>query len=127
MTASRVDDLPELVIGDHDDAIVALLRRIQGAMLVHPEAGLALYRSLGAEGRLFAQTTEGRLWWERLQGSALLERALLVWQSASVWMTEESQGALAPSALVDAVAQAAMSSRRDALLERLFSSVDGDV
>jgi hypothetical protein len=118
------DGIPELVIVDEDDAVLDHLRRIQRAMLVHPEAGLALYHGLVEEGRLFAQTSDGSLWQERLRNSALLERALLVWQNASVWMTEEDSDAVAPSALVDAVSEVAMSNRRDALLEKLFRTLD---
>jgi len=126
MTSSDFADLPELAISDEDEAILHHLRTIQRAMLLHPEAGLGLYQALVEEGRLFAQTSEGRRWRDRLRSSALLERALLVWQNASVWMTEEASETTAPSALVDAVAQVAMSNRRDALLERLFRTLDGD-
>ena len=126
MTTPTIDDIPELVIADRDDAILDLLRRIQRSMLVHPEAGLALYQGLVEEGRLFAQTADGRRWKEQVSRSALVERAMLVWQNASLWMTEEASDAVAPSALLDAVATVATSERRDALLERLFSSLDGE-
>jgi hypothetical protein len=119
------DDVPELVIEDRDESILALLRTLQRAVLTHPEAAQALYGALVEEGRLFAQTAEGRRWQERLEGSALLERALLVWQNASLWVTEERADGAAPSALVDAVAAAAASPARDVLLERLFRDVDG--
>jgi len=119
------DDVPELVIADGHDAIVGLLRDLQRALLMHPEAGQALYGALAREGRLFAQTEDGRRWRERIEGSALLERAVLVWQNAAMWMTEESGGGAAPSALIDAVAAAAMSPQRDLLLERLFRDLDG--
>lgn len=124
-TAPEGDGVPELVIEGRDDAIVSLLRVLQRAVLTHPEAAQALYGALTAEGRLFAQTAEGRRWQERLEGSALLERALLVWQNASLWVTEERPDAAAPSALVDALASAARSPRRDALLERLFRDLEG--
>jgi hypothetical protein len=126
MTIPAPDDLPELVIADGDDAILDLLRRIQRAMLVHPEAGLALYQCFVEEGRLFAQTADGRRWKDRIGRSALVDRAMLVWQNASLWMTEEASDAVAPSALLDAVATVATSERRDALLERLFRTLDGE-
>jgi hypothetical protein len=43
-----------------------------------------------------------------------------VWQSATLWMLEEQDGAATPSALIDAVAAAAASPDRDVLLDRLF-------
>jgi hypothetical protein len=124
VTANR-DGIPELAITDGDDAIVALLRDVQRALLVHPEAGQALFARLAQEGRMFAQTEEGRRWRERIEGSALLERAVLVWQNAAMWMTDEAADGAAPSALIDAVAAAAMSPRRDVLLERLFRDLEG--
>jgi hypothetical protein len=127
MTDRHPDDVPELVISDADDAILALLRELQRALLLHPEAGQALYASLAQEGRLFGQTEDGRRWRERIERSALLERALLVWQNAAMWMTEEARDSGAPSALIDAVAAAAMSPRRDSLLERLLRDLDGGV
>jgi hypothetical protein len=118
------DDVPELVIRDADAAILTLLRQLQAALLLHPEAGQALYGWLAQEGRLFGQTEDGRRWRDRIERSALLERALLVWQNAAMWMTDETPDGGAPSALIDAVAAAAMSPRRDALVERLFRELE---
>lgn len=117
--------LPELVISEQDDAIVALLRQIQRAVLAHPEAGQALFRALVAEGRLFAQTGEGRRWREKLDRSALIERAGLVWQNATLWMNEEGGDGAIPSVMIDAVTAAGASPERDELLERLYRSLDG--
>jgi len=121
MSAQPFDGVPELAITDQDEAIVALLRRLQAAALTHTEAARALFVSLVKEGELFAQTEEGQQWSERLGRSALLQRALIVWQSATLWIAEEPGDAAAPSALIDAVAAAAASPRREALVERLFT------
>jgi hypothetical protein len=110
------------VISD-EESILVLLRELQHGVLAHSEAARALFAALVREGRLFAQTGEGQRWQERIQRSALLERALLVWQAASAWMTEDT-GAATPSALVDALAAAARSPDRDLLLERLFAGED---
>jgi hypothetical protein len=111
---------PELVITDQHESIVELLRELQRAVLVHPEAARALFKALAAEGRVFAETAEGRHWQERVLESALLERALLVWQSATLWLSEEPDDGTTPSAVIDAVAAAARSPERDLLLEQLF-------
>jgi hypothetical protein len=124
MTGPDDDALPELIIADVDGTVLDLLRDIQRAALTHSEAAQAMGAALVEEGRLFAQTAEGRRWRETILGSALLERALLVWQNATLWMAEEPDGAPAPSSLVDAVAAVAASPRRDALLDRLFRDLD---
>jgi hypothetical protein len=124
VTTSPPDALPELVIADREGAILELLRELQRATLLHPEAAQGLFSSLVTEGRLFAQTSEGQRWKEKVLRSELLERALLVWQNATVWMTEESPGGTTPSALIDAVAAVAASPRRDLLLNQLFEGSD---
>ena len=121
MSAQPFDGVPELAITDQDEAIVAFLRRLQAAALTHTEAARALFVSLVKEGELFAQTEQGQQWSERMSRSALLQRALIVWQSATLWIAEEPSDTAAPSALIDAVAAAAASPRREALVERLFT------
>jgi hypothetical protein len=120
----ETDDVPELVIASEDDSVVDLLRDIQRAALLHSEAAQAFCGALVEEGRLFAQTAEGRLWKERLARSALVERALIVWQNATMWIAEEGDAQAAPSALIDAVAAVAASPQRDVLLDRLFRGLD---
>jgi hypothetical protein len=121
----RAEGLPELVIEDGEAAVVDLLRDLQRAALTHSEAARALFGAMVREGQLFGQTAEGRRWKERLQRSALLERALLVWQSATLWITEESAEGVTPSAVIDAVASAAASPRRDLLLDQVFRGTKG--
>ena len=114
----------ELVIGDHEAAVVDLLRELQRAALVHPEAARGLFNALAAEGRSFAQTSEGKRLKERIVASMLLQRAVLVWQNATLWITEEPDHCVTPSALVDAIAAAASSPRRDVLLDTLFRNAE---
>jgi hypothetical protein len=124
VSTPAVTGVPELVVRDDAEAVVDLLRDVQRAVLAHPEAARALFGALVREGRMFAQTAEGQRWKEKVAGSALLERALLVWQSATLWMLEERDAAT-PSALIDAIASAATSPERDLLLDRLFREMDG--
>jgi len=124
MTVPVEDGVPELVIADQEAAILDLLRDLQRSALLHSEAARALYEGLVVEGRLFAQTAEGKRWHDRILRSALLERALLVWQNATLFTTDEPGEGATPSALIDAVAAAAASPRRDALLDRLFRDMD---
>jgi hypothetical protein len=120
------DGIPELSIGDRDAAIAALLSELQRAALVHPEAARALFTAMVREGRLYAKTEAGRRWHEKLLASDLLERANLVWQSTTLWVTENADQGATPSALADSVATAASSGRREQLLSRLFEAREGE-
>jgi hypothetical protein len=120
------DGVPTVTIGDDGDGVVQLLRELQRMALVHPEAMRAIFAALMKEGRLFAQTADGARWKERVLRSRLLERGLLVWQTATLWLSEEGGDGATPSALVDAVASAATSPERDVLLDRLFRQLDDE-
>jgi hypothetical protein len=117
----RHDDEPEFVLGDHDSTITTLLRELQRGVLLHPEASRAMFGALAAEGRAFAQTAEGRRWKERILRSALLQHLAPVWESATLWVLEDAEVSGTPSAIIDAVAAAAGSPRRDALMSTLFN------
>jgi hypothetical protein len=118
-------DVPELVIGDQEEAILTLLGQLQHAVLAQSEAARALFSALAREGRLFAQTEEGKRCQQQILRSALLDKALLVWQGATVWMSEETGEGTTPSAVIDALAAAARSPERERLLQRLFASGGG--
>jgi hypothetical protein len=121
-----VADLPTLTIGDDDEQVIALLRELQRAVLLHPEAARSLFRAFAREGRAYAQTAHGARWKERVARSRLAARALLVMQTATLFALDEDAPGATPSALVDAVAAAAAIPGRDALIERLLRGVDGD-
>ncbi|MFI5308068.1 MAG: hypothetical protein ACHQ53_11980 [Polyangiales bacterium] len=125
MTRALAADVPTLTISDADEQVIALLRELQRAVLLHPEAARALFRALAREGRAFAQTVEGARWKERIASSELVARALLVMQTATLFALEEETAGATPSALVDAIASAAATPGRDALVERLLRGLDG--
>ena len=120
------DDVPELTIGDSEAATLSLLRTLQRAALLHAEAARGLFNTFVAEGRAFAQTTEGARFRQQLVESRLVERATLVWQGATLWVTEDPNPSAVPSALVDAIAATAASPRRDPLLDELFRRAESD-
>jgi hypothetical protein len=124
MTLPSDDDIPLLAITNDDEHIVALLRTLQRAVLLHPEATRALFQSLVREGRLFAQTADGERWKQRIARSALVSRAQLVAQAASFWMLDDDQPGATPSGLVEAIASAASAPGRDELLERLLRGLE---
>ncbi|HEY7371847.1 MAG TPA: hypothetical protein VIF57_06680 [Polyangia bacterium] len=117
--------MPAVVVQDDDDVIVALLRKLQLIVLEHPEASRAAFSALVAEGRRFAQTESGARWRARLRGSALLNRAGLVWQTATMNLLD-SDGTALPSSFIDAITMAASGPDRDALLARLFGASTGE-
>ena len=118
-------DLPTLAIGEPDEAVTDMLRELQRAVLLHPEAARALLHALAREGRMFAQTVEGARWKQRLMRSDLLARALIVTQTATAFALDEVGPGGTPSALVDAIAAAARTPGRDVLIERLLRGGDG--
>jgi hypothetical protein len=117
-------EVPTLNIGDTDEHVIALLRELQRAVLLHPEASRALFGALVREGRAFAQTADGARWKQRITRSQLVARALLVMQTATLFALEEDAASATPSALVDAIAAAAQTPGRDALIERLLRGLD---
>jgi len=127
MSGEALADLPTLTVGDDDEHVIALLRELQRAVLLHPEAARALFRALAREGRMFAQTADGARWKERIARSELVARASLVLQTATLFALEEEGGGTTPSALVDAVASTAAGPGRDALVERFLRGIDGEV
>jgi hypothetical protein len=93
-----------------EDPLAAPLRHIQAAILEHPLAAQALFRSLVAEGRRFAHTEEGSQWAERLAGTPLVQRGRLAWEALSLNALDDDPDVVLPSAVVDAFVQAISSS-----------------
>ena len=122
MSDTQDPDVPELWIDDPEPAIIELLRSLQHAALAHPEASAALFSAFVAEGRAYAQTSEGARLKSAILGSVLLERALLVWEAASLFIPQHT-GPL-PSSVLDAISNAASSDRRDAILQRLLTTLE---
>ena len=125
MTHPVTADVPTLTISDADEQVIALLRELQRAVLLHPEAARALFSALTREGRAFAQTADGARWKERIARSQLVARALLVMQTATLFALEEESTGATPSALVDALASDAATPGRDAMVERLLRGLVG--
>jgi hypothetical protein len=113
-----------VVVHDDDEVVVSLLRTLQMIVLKHPEASRAAFSALVAEGRRFARTESGARWRARLRGSALINRAALVWQTATMNLLD-SDGTALPSSFIDAITMAASGPDRDALLARLFDDSTG--
>lgn len=112
--------LPDVVLSEPEEPVLALLRRAQIALLVHPAASQAAFRALVAEGRRYAATDEGRRWRERLAESPLVKRASYVFEVLSMNVLTEDEDAVLPTQLIDAVVQAALLPDMEPALSTLF-------
>jgi hypothetical protein len=103
-----------------DDALHRTLLGLQRAILRHPVAAQALFATLVAEGRRYAETPEGAAWKERLAGTDLIHRTRVVWDVTTLRMLEDDPDVLLPSAIVDALVQVARRDDLEPFLSRLF-------
>lgn len=125
MKLDEAQGLPRLTLRSPQDEQTRILRAAQTLMLKHPVAAQAGFTALLAEGRKFAETVEGRRWKQRLEESALLHRARLVWEVTTLWMLEQEPPNVLPSAYLDALFMSATSEELEPLLDRLFREAAG--
>ncbi|WP_437805113.1 hypothetical protein [Sorangium sp. So ce1078] len=121
---SAPDDVPapRVVLHDPEDELTVVLRTAQQLLLRYPAAAQALFRAFVAEGRVFAQTPEGRRWREELSNSELIRRGRVVWEVGTLNLLEEDADTLLPSKLLDAIVYTAGVDALEPLLSRLFES-----
>jgi len=105
------DDAPE-----PEDELTALLQQLQLAVLCHPVAAQAAFRSLVAEGRRFSQTDAGAAWAARLEGSPLVTRGRLAWEALTLNALDDDEAVAVPTAVLDAFTQAVGSADMELLL-----------
>ena len=79
-----------------------------------------MFAALVAEGRRYAATPEGEAWRARLAGTDLIHRARVVWDVTTLRALEDDPDTLLPTALVDAIVQAARRDDLEPFLSRLF-------
>jgi len=113
---------PRLVLRPVDDPLVELLRHAFLLLLKHPVAAQAAFAALVAEGRRFGETAEGRRWKAALADSELVRRGHALWEGSLLKVLEEEAESPLPTAILEAVVQAA--SRRD--ITALLQRVSGD-
>jgi hypothetical protein len=105
---------------ESDDELSYVLNAVQGAIERHPMAVQAAFAALSREGRRFAGTDEGAEWMSRLQGSELMSRLRVIWDSLSVTaFTEETSEAL-PSFFLDGIVRASSEPGLETKLSRVF-------
>lgn len=109
-----------VVFREPDEEEVRVLRWLQRMVLRHPVAAQAAFRWLVAEGRRFAGTAEGAAWQRRLTDAAFVDRARLVWESASFGMFDPSADEPVPEAVVEVLIALAARGDLESFLSRWF-------
>jgi len=111
-----------------EDPLLRVLEQASLTLLQHPLAAQAAFSALLAEGRRFAQTPEGKRWEAVLRRSELVRRGGALWEFSVLNTLEDGGASTLPSALFDAIVQAA---GRDDLLplfeelhERLADAIE---
>ena len=117
---------PRLVLQTAADPLTDLLRTASASVLKHPFAAQAIFAGLVAEGRRFAETEEGRRWQAALADSEFVRRARALWEGSVLNLLEDSPDALLPSAIFDALVQAASRPDLPALLRAVLRPGDRD-
>lgn len=117
---------PRLVLRAAEDPLAHLLRAASAAVLKHPIAAQAIFAGLVAEGRRFAETEEGRRWKAALADSEFVRRARALWEGSVFNLLEDSADAVLPSAIFDALVQAASRPDLPALLRMVLQPGDRD-
>lgn len=94
------DPLPRLILYD-DNTLLRLLHFFQRLLVRNPEAARAIIQAIVAEGRRFAETSNGQRWKKSLHKSALVQRGRLIWQAYGLDSLLESEPVLVPSDWLD--------------------------
>ncbi len=102
-----------------DSALTALFE----ALSRHPIAAQALFAALVAEGRAYARTAEGAELRRRLERSDLALRMRAVWDVLTAGSLVEDADVVLPSAVVEAIARAAMQARPELVAARAIEGV----
>lgn len=124
--ATDWSDAPRLVLQSAEDPLTQLLRAASAAVLKHPFAAQAIFAGLVAEGRRFAETDEGRRWQAALADSEFVRRARALWEGSVLNLLEDSSDAVLPTAIFDALVQAASRPDLPALLRAVLRPGDRD-
>jgi hypothetical protein len=114
------EELPRLVLRPPNDPVVELLQRASLLLLKHPVAAQAAFAALVAEGRRFAETPEGRRWKAALKSSELAWRGHALWEGSLLKVLEERADSPLPTAILEALIQAASRSDTTALLQQVL-------
>jgi uncharacterized membrane protein len=115
----RVNDIPNIRLCESMDAVEELLLEIRTAILMHPTASQAIFRSLITEGRRFAATDEGAEKLHQLRRSKLVQRARLMLENIAGWQLNEDPADSSPSDFINALFFTAENKSVEEVLQRV--------
>lgn len=123
-------DLPRLVLEDipeeaadntgADETLARLLEDMQYLIARNPYAARSLAAAFVAEGQRFAETDEGREWFDVLSRSDAMRRAQLIWETYALDNLLEAAPENVPGIWIDTFAQAATHSDLESILSMLL-------
>jgi len=111
----------QVVLREPEDDLLEVLDELQLWLVAHPVAARGIVRALVSEGRRFAETPGGRRWATLLQGSELVRRGRIVWDSSILSALDARDESPLPSAVIDTLLGSLASSDLRIVLERLAS------
>jgi hypothetical protein len=112
--------VPTVVLGEHDDEMLAALRQLQTSVVKHPAAAQAMFQYLSAEGRRYQTTPAGQAWEQRLRQSRLVRQLGLVFDLSTISLLDRDPPGALPTQLLDVLFTLSAIDDSDALLDRLF-------
>ncbi len=118
-SAQTSDDASEPGSPNDAEELRRVLRSFQRLVVRYPFAAQALFASLVAEGRQFAETSVGQQWVARLAPSELMRQGRAVWEAVTLNALEADPDAILPSKYLEAFV--ATSKRLD--LEAFLTSI----
>jgi hypothetical protein len=104
--------------GDAD--VIHALEVVQRAIFKYPLAIQAGFSALVAEGRAFAETSEGADWRDRLSRARALGRARMVWEVLSLSAFTEHYDGLLPGVFADTLVRALKIRHLEPALSKIF-------
>lgn len=103
-------------MSDASPEVTRLLNALQEMVFRHPAAAQALFSSLVAEGRAFAETPEGKVWKEKLARSDLVRQGRVAWDGLTLNALDDQEDVVLPTVILDAFAKAIASADVHAVL-----------
>lgn len=121
MAAEAPDDLPRLILRENNDTLTQLLLNGKRLLVQHPQVARAIVQGFVAEGRRFAETSDGQAWKAVLSQSELVRRGRLIWEAYGLdAMLETESGFVVPSAWLDLIVEAVANSDLETVLSTLM-------
>ena len=103
-----------------DEVLAQLLGEMQSLIVRYPYVARTLAAAFVAEGQRFAQTPEGREWYETLSQSELIRRGQLIWEAYGLDNLVESKPEHLPGLWADTFATAAAHTDLESILSLLL-------